>query len=86
MIAAAFLIMLAVYLGCGLLFAVPFAWRQVESIDPHAVDGSWGFRFLILPGSIALWPWLLHRRLAGTKGPPEQKTAHRLRAKQGAIP
>ena len=51
------------YLLAGLLFAVPFVLRGVNRIDPVAHEGSWGFRLIILPGVVALWPLLL-RRLA----------------------
>ena len=56
-------IVLALYLLAGLLFAVPFVLRGVNRIDPVAREGSWGFRLIILPGVVALWPLLL-RRLA----------------------
>src|SRR6266545_2260316 len=36
MIAAAFLILLGVYLACGLVVAIPFALVGVKRIDPHA--------------------------------------------------
>lgn len=77
MIAAAFLIMLAVYLACGLAFAIPFVLLGVKRIDPHAAHGSWGFRLLIIPGTMALWPLLLRRWMSGAKEPPEECNAHR---------
>lgn len=86
MIAAVFLIMLGVYLVCGLLFAVPFAWVGVKKIDPHAVRGSWGFRLLIIPGAMALWPLLLKRWLSGVHEPPEERNAHRRLASVDARP
>ena len=78
MIAAAVLIALGVYLACGLAFAIPFALIGVKKIDPHAAHGSWGFRFLIIPGTMALWPLLLKRWASGATEPPEQCDAHRL--------
>ena len=77
MIAAAFLMLLGAYLACGLVFAVPFALIGVRRIDPHAANGSWGFRLLIIPGVMALWPILLRRWVTGVKEPPEQCDAHR---------
>lgn len=52
------------YLLCGVLFAVPFAWRGAPKLDPVAREGTWGFRLLILPGAMALWPLLLRRWLS----------------------
>ena len=77
MIAAAILIALVFYFACGLVFAVPFALVGVKRIDPHAAHSSWGFRLLIAPGAMAVWPVLLKRWLGGTKEPPEECTAHR---------
>jgi hypothetical protein len=80
MISAIFLLPLAVCLACGLLFAIPFVLVGVKHIDPHAAHGSWGFRLLILPGTIALWPLLLKRWFCGNTHPPEERNAHRLAA------
>ena len=81
MIAAAFLILLGLYLACGFLFAIPFVVRGVKRIDPHAKHGSWGFRLLIFPGTLAFWPLLLRRWLKGISEPPEERNAHRDSAK-----
>jgi membrane protein implicated in regulation of membrane protease activity len=77
MIAASFLILLGIYLGCGFLFAIPFVFLGVKKIDPHASHGSWGFRLLIFPGVVAFWPLLLRRWLKGISEPAEERNAHR---------
>lgn len=77
MIAAAFLIALGIYLACGLAFAIPFVLVGVKKIDPHAAHGSWGFRLLIIPGTMVFWPLLLRRRASGVSEPPEESSAHR---------
>jgi hypothetical protein len=77
MIAAFFLILLGLYLALGILFAIPFIAFGVKRIDPHAAHGSWGFRVLILPGSVALWPLLMRRWASGAQEPHEECTAHR---------
>ena len=74
-------IALGLYLLAGLLFAVPFVLRGVNRIDPVAREGSWGFRLIILPGAVALWPWLIGRRRRGQK-PPMEKNAHRCAARE----
>jgi len=74
---AALLILLGAYLACGLVFAVPFALAGVKRIDPHAARGSWGFRLLIIPGTMALWPLLLLRWTKGVQEPPAEDNAHR---------
>ena len=77
MIASAFLILLGVYLAGGLVFAVPFVFGGVNRLDPHATRGSWGFRLLIVPGTMACWPLLLRRWMQGIHEPPEEHNAHR---------
>jgi hypothetical protein len=81
MIAAAILIAFGAYLACGLAFAIPFMLFGVRRIDPHAAHGSWGFRVLIIPGTMALWPLLARRWLGGVSEPPEENNAHRRAAR-----
>jgi len=81
---AMILLSLAAYLACGFLFAVPFVLTGVKRIDPHAAHGSWGFRILIFPGTIFLWPLLTKRWLSGAGEPPEERNAHRNAAREAA--
>lgn len=71
------------YLGCGVLFAIPFLARGAAAIDPAAREGSRGFRVIVLPGVVALWPVLLRRWLSGGGAPPVERTAHRRAARAG---
>jgi hypothetical protein len=80
MIAAFLLFCMGVYLFCGLVFVIPFVLIGVGRIDPHAAHGSWGFRLLITPGTILLWPPLAWRWLKGVHEPPKERNAHRLNA------
>jgi hypothetical protein len=81
MIVASLLIVLGTYLAAGFCFAIPFVLVGVKRIDPHAAHGSWGFRLLIFPGTLAFWPLLLRRWLKGISAPPEECNAHRRAAK-----
>ena len=81
MIAAAFLILLGIYSLCGIVFAVPFVLAGAGKIDPHAKHGSRGFRLLIFPGTVALWPLLARRWFKGVNEPPEENNAHRRAAR-----
>ncbi len=59
---ATWLVRLAgLYLLLGALFALPFALRWVNRLDEVAAHGTRGFRALLLPGAILLWPLLLVR-------------------------
>lgn len=51
-------ILVGVYAGVGLLFAVPFLLRGAGRLDSSARQGSGGFRVIIFPGVVALWPFL----------------------------
>lgn len=75
-----------IYLGCGVLFSIPFLLipsRGVASIDPGAREGTWGFRVMVFPGVVALWPVLLLRWISGRGAPPVESTEHRLAARAG---
>lgn len=74
--AEALVALVGVYVLVGALFAVPFAVKGVEAVDPGAVGSPWSFRLLITPGVIALWP-LLARRWRSGGGPPDERSAHR---------
>jgi len=64
MLLAQWLVMLVgIYAVIGLLFAIAFIAKGVARVDPVAAGAGWGFRLLILPGSVALWPLLLRRWL-----------------------
>ena len=78
MIASFLLILTGIYLICGFVFAIPFAFVGVGKIDPHAAHGTWVFRLLIMPGTILLWPLLARRWFKGVHEPPEERNAHRL--------
>ena len=71
-----------VYLLLGVVFAVPFVLKGVNRLEPSAAQGTRGFRLLILPGAIALWPLLLRRWLAASGQQPEERSAHRAAAKR----
>ena len=65
------------YAGAGLLSALWIVFRGLHRLDPVAEHGTWGFRLLILPGLIALWPLMLVRCARGDGKPPIEHTAHR---------
>lgn len=54
--AQALLAACGIYLLCGVGFASWFMVRGLERLDPAARGSGWGFRALIAPGIVALWP------------------------------
>ena len=71
----------ASYAALGGLFALFFAGRGVQLVDPAAHGAGLGFRLLIMPGTAALWPWLAWRWWRGLP-PPLEKNAHRQAVRQ----
>ena len=55
------LILALVYLVAGFVFAIFFLKKGIEKVDTAAQHTGWGFRLIILPGTIALWPLLLNK-------------------------
>jgi hypothetical protein len=53
--------LLLLYLACGLLFGSAFISVGAGTVDPAARGTSVLFRLLILPGTLALWPFLASR-------------------------
>lgn len=61
---ATWLVRLAgLYLATGLLVALPFAFRWVNRLDAVAAEGTRGFRLLVIPGAVLLWPVVVGRLL-----------------------
>lgn len=68
------------YVALGVLFALAFVTRGVGRLDPSAKKGTIGFRLIIFPGVVALWPILAKRWYKGMNEPPEEETPHRVAA------
>jgi len=75
-----------IYLLGGIVFAIPFVIFGAGRIDPHATHSSWGFRLLLIPGAIFLWPLLLRRWIGGIHEPPEENNAHRRASRKEGSP
>lgn len=52
---------LGIYGLVGLMFSPAFVTLGAGKVDDRAREGGWGFRLLLIPGSIALWPYLAQR-------------------------
>ena len=63
------LVIVAVYLFAGLVFAIPFVIKGVAKIDEGAHGSTWGFRIIIIPGVIVFWPLLLKKWLKSPNRP-----------------
>ena len=66
----------AIYVACGIVFALVFLAVGIGRLDPAADGSGYGFRALIFPGTVALWPMLALRWARGTSRPTE-RNAHR---------
>ena len=68
---------LEIYVLLGLLFALLFVTRGVQRVDTQAHNAPLGFRLIIIPGAVALWPLLLRRWYQGLPEPPVERNPHR---------
>ena len=58
---------IVIYLLAGLLFAIPFVLKGMNRIDEGTHGATWGFRLIIIPGTIVFWPLLLRKWMAVSK-------------------
>lgn len=66
----------ALYLLCGLVFAIPFVLKGVRRVDPDGARGSGpGFRLIIIPGTVVFWPLLLKKWIKASTNRHDQTTA-----------
>ena len=79
-LAQALVNIVAIYLGLGLVFAVFFVIWGAGKIDPAAAGGTMGFRAIIIPGVVLMWPLLAKRWWKGVRNPPLERNAHRAAA------
>jgi hypothetical protein len=63
------LIIAGIYLAAGFIFAIIFSWRGAGKIDEGVKNAGWGFRLIIIPGTMLLWPYLFKKwiKVAGRK-------------------
>lgn len=66
-----------IYLVIGGVFAVVFLTIGIARVDPAAKGSPIGFRLLIFPGVVALWPYLLSRWIGGEHAPRTERNSHR---------
>lgn len=57
---------LSIYFVVGLAFSIWFAFFKVKRIDEAAAGTSIGFKLIIMPAAVILWP-LLFLKLAYKK-------------------
>ena len=55
------LIIAAICLLVGVLFVIPFLMKGLNRIDEGAHGSTIGFKIIIIPGVIVLWPLLLSK-------------------------
>lgn len=82
-IAQTFVWLFSLYALLGIVFAPVFVLFGAARIDPSVRQSTWGFRLMIVPGVIALWPLLVLRLLRGVQHPPIEHNAHRKAAEKG---
>jgi len=64
------LLALVVYLMIGVLFTIAFQIKGLHTIDEATHGSPIGFRLIIIPGCVLLWPALLVRWINTSKQRP----------------
>ena len=73
------------YLAVGIVLLPWWQLKGLARLDAATAHAPWGFRVLVSPGLIALWPFLLSRAIKGTGHPPVERNAHRCAANEVAL-
>lgn len=55
------LLVVGIYLGAGFIFILMFIKSGLRKIDEGAIDTSWKFKLLIIPGLLVFWPIFLKK-------------------------
>ena len=58
---------LLLYICCGIVFSIAFLFKGITKTDEAAHGSGWGFKVIIIPGAIALWPILLKKWIKAKK-------------------
>jgi len=76
-IANALMAAIYIYLAIGFFVGTALISFGLSRVDSETSGSGLGFRLVILPGVIALWPLLLRRTIRGGGEPSLQKDPHR---------
>jgi hypothetical protein len=71
------------YMAFGLAFGLLFVAVGIHRVDAQAKGAGAGFRLIVLPGVVAMWPLLLARWVRGIREPPLETNPHRSTATNG---
>jgi hypothetical protein len=74
---------LEAYAAVGITFGIAFVSFGIARVDSLAKNASVGFRLIVLPGAVTLWPFVLIRWISGCTEPTPERNAHRDRASLG---
>lgn len=58
---------LLIYVCCGIVFMVVFLLKGISKVDETTHGSTWGFKIIIIPGVIALWPVLLQKWVSASR-------------------
>ncbi len=87
----ALLMAFGAYIAMGIAWLLPFHRFALPMIDESARGASWGFKILVSPGVVALWPvilwkWNTARRGGNPHGRPDAPVAaHTIRTSQSLL-
>jgi hypothetical protein len=68
---------LFLYVGIGVGFGVGFVLFGMHVVDPATRGASWGFRLLMFPASVAMWPVLWWKWAGRVMGRSKRRPSNR---------
>ncbi|MBI1337865.1 MAG: hypothetical protein GC164_13015 [Phycisphaera sp.] len=68
-------LIITLYAVAGVIVALPLVLKGITKIDPTAEGSTWGFRVVIFPACVALWPMMLTRWARARPGSVESHHA-----------
>ena len=81
MIVAQIIVWLAiVYLALGVIFGVYFVISRIGDFDETAKSAGYGFKLIILFGTVPFWPLIAWRMMRGVPRPLESNSHRRAAA------
>ncbi|MFM9910049.1 MAG: hypothetical protein ACKVOW_11895 [Chitinophagaceae bacterium] len=61
-----------IYLAAGFIFAIAFLIKGIRKVDENIHGSSKGFFFVIIPGVMVFWPFLLKKWMQASRNKHKQ--------------
>jgi len=73
------------YIGLGFLYAIYFYKRRLGQLEPASQKGSWGFKWILFPSVLVLWPLIVVKGQSPEQKISRLKSSNHLRQLQSPL-